>query len=500
MTRGDHTAARPPRAPVLEAARGLAGRSRLRVARALRSGAGGWAIWFAVAFGLFNAGLSHQGLIAVQRALNAGQYPGAAGAVRAYVTNDGDMLRYFAYVQAARGRPYQSYFVRSAEEWRRAFAAQEPFEPDERPTVSPGASLAPYRDFLVEYPPGFFLVALPWTWLCRDAGAYVMLFQSAMAACLTGAVLLLARARAVVAGGDPPDAGRLAAWAGVGALALGVVTTHRYDAAVAFAIALAAWALVMRRPAWLGLAVAVAIMLKGAPLVIVPLLVLQAIRARRPGALGRATLAALVAGALIALPAIVPAGKGIFQSLWYHLDRPVQIESTWGAVAGLWHAVHPGSLHVEKTFGSTNVVGPGLGAFGPISQIVTVAGLLAVYGVTWRRLDPRAASDAAPPELATLEGFAAALAVFIACGRVCSPQYLVWLLPLGVMLSLTSPRRVGLPLLVTTFALTQVIYPIGYGALEALRPWACALVLLRNLLLLIWARVILGRDGTAPLR
>ena len=55
-------------------------------------------------------------------------------------------------------------------------------------------------------------------------------------------------------------------------------------------------------------------------------------------------------------------------------------------------------------------------------------------------------------------------------------------------------------LVMATSILTQVIYPIGYGALEALRPWACALVLLRNLLLLIWARVILGRDGTAPLR
>src|SRR6516225_30129 len=126
----------------------------------MRSTKLGWLLWVAVAFALYGAGLPRERYRAVERAFNTGHWPGVVDAVRAYVTNDGDVRRYFAYAQAARGRPYQSYYVRSAEAWRRAFAAHEPYRPDEWPTVTPAHPLVPYRDYLVEYPPGFFAVAL----------------------------------------------------------------------------------------------------------------------------------------------------------------------------------------------------------------------------------------------------------------------------------------------------------------------------------------------------
>jgi len=79
--------------------------------------------------------------------------------------------RYFAYAEAARGRSYASYFVRTAEDWRKAFAAAEPYRPDAWPDVIPKQALVPYRDYLVEYPPGFFLAALPPSWVAHDATA-----------------------------------------------------------------------------------------------------------------------------------------------------------------------------------------------------------------------------------------------------------------------------------------------------------------------------------------
>ena len=70
-------------------------------------------------------------------------------------------------------------------------------------------------------------------------------------------------------------------------------------------------------------------------------------------------------------------------------------------------------------------------------------------------------------------------------GQVLSPQYLVWLLPFGPLLC--AARRGASPwIFLGALALTQVIYPATYSALQDLRPWACGLVLLRNALLVAW--------------
>jgi hypothetical protein len=59
-----------------------------------------------------------------------------------------------------------------------------------------------------------------------------------------------------------------------------------------------------------------------------------------------------------------------------------------------------------------------------------------------------------------------------------------------------------LALLLLTFGLTQAIYPVTYGALESLEPWALCLVLGRNVLLLVWAALAMrrqpGRDQKRP--
>jgi hypothetical protein len=451
--------------------------------RAMRSAAG-WLLWLAVAFGLFDAGLPRARFRAVEQRFGAGQWPGLGDAIRAYVTNDGDVRRYCAYAQAARGRPYQSYFVRPAEAWRRAFAAGEPYRPDAWPTVTPDRPLVPYRDYLVEYPPGFFAAALPPAWLTADADVYVKWFAAFMALAMTGAFVLAARA--VERGGAaPPAVGPVMGWAALGVLLLGVVATHRYDATVALALAASAWAVVARRPIVLGVAVGSAIALKLTPVLVVPLYAMLAVRERRGRELAAGAAAAALTILALALPSLVSAGGHLGEMLRYHADRPVQIESSWGALLGLLHAVAPGAAVVEKTFGSTNVAGPLGQVAGRLAALATVSGLLGVYVFTWRR--PARART-------TFAATIAVFAVFIACGKVSSPQYLVWILPLGLVLSLTEGDRAGLVLFLGILALTQLIYPIRYARLEALRPGTCALVLARNVALLVWAFRLLRRE------
>jgi hypothetical protein len=467
----------------------------------MSSGKIGWPLWLAVVFGLFLAGLPRERYRAVERSFSQGHLPGLVDAARAYVTNDGDVRRFFAYAQAARGRPYQSYYVRTAEAWRQAFAAGEPYRPDESPTVTPAHPLVPYRDYLVEYPPGFFAVALPPAWLAHDSpDAYVRLFEALMAALLTAAFVLTAVTLRRLGAGAALASGPTLAWAALATLLLGVVATHRYDAAVALAMVIALSALAARRPIVVGLALGIAIALKTTPVLAFPIVAMHALRERRPRDLVATTLTLTVTVALIFLPAVAAAGPRLFESFRYHADRPVQIESSWGAALGLVHALAPAWVVVEKSFGSTNVAG----RLGPLASrlctLVTLSGLGAVYMLTWRRLAAASTEDEARLREArariALEATAATFAVLIALGKICSPQYLVWILPLGLGLSLGAPRRARLAVLLALVALTQLVYPVMYGRLEALRPGACALVLLRNGALLAWAALLLnGLDG-----
>jgi hypothetical protein len=454
------------------------------------SSVAGWLLWALIVFGLFDCGLAREPYRRVEAAFNAGRWPGGLDAARGYLTNDGDVRRYFAYAQAALGRPYPSYFVRTAAVWRQAFAAAEPYHPDEWPTTTPAWPLVPYRDYLVEYPPGLFAVALPPVWLAHDdPDVYVRVFQALMAVLLSTA--LAVAIGSVRRGGVDVTAGPAYAWAAPATLLLGVVATHRYDAAVALAIAVALSSLGAGRSVAVGVAIGAGVALKGVPVLMVPIVVLYFVRERRLGALARALAGLGLALALVLLPALVFARAGLLETLRYHAARPVQIESTWGAALGLVHAVAPGLVVVEKTFGSTNVAGHLGPVANRISTLATLAGLAAVYFFTWRRL---AAAPDGRPELrflATLEATAAAFAVFIALGKVSSPQYLVWLLPLGLVLSLREGRRARLLVLLAFLALTQLVYPILYSRLGALRPGVCALVLARNALLVAWAILLL---------
>jgi hypothetical protein len=142
--------------------------------------------------------------------------------------------------------------------------------------------------------------------------------------------------------------------------------------------------------------------------------------------------------------------------------------------------VLPGSsIEAVHSYGSINLVGdlgPALAGasvalFGTLATALTLAGLAVGYAATWRRL-----RGADPPGAAAVlvDGTLAAALAYMVLGKVFSPQYLVWVLPLFALRG--RARRV-----VALLGASQVIYPIAYREVMALRPWAMALVLARNL-------------------
>jgi hypothetical protein len=212
------------------------------------------------------------------------------------------------------------------------------------------------------------------------------------------------------------------------------------------------------------------------------------LRERRTRDLWIAACLAAVTAAAIFAPAIIVAPAGLLDFVRYHRDRPLEVGSSAAALVGLSHAFDPASVSVTRSYGSANVVGRWTGAGLIASVVAGVVGAAYVSVAAWRTLvRSRTASSRAS---VLLRSVIALLAVVIVTSKVSSPQYLVWLLPLGVLATVIDQRWLAMALLLSALALGQIVYAVALSDVEALRPWALALVLARNAGLFAWATMI----------
>ena len=347
----------------------------------------------------------------------------------------------------------------------------------------------PYRDFAVEYPPG----ALPVFVLPALGGAhgdsYRRRFEALMA--LLGELMLVSIAVALVALG----VGRrwlLAALglAAVAPLLLGPVVLSRFDLwpAALTAIALAALAGDRVRLGHLALGAAVAAKLYAAVLVPIALVYVWRRRGRREAVVCGALLLGVVAIAFV--PFLVVAPDGVWDSLWNQASRPLQIESLGAGLLLVSHHVFGTGVTMESSHGSQNLAGTTADAFAVAQSVLQLSTLVAVWILFARGPATRTR---------LLYASAAALVAFVALGKVLSPQFLIWLIP---VVPLLRGRR-GLTAAVVLAAglvLTQLWFPYRYWDLAlhfgTLESW---LVLLRDLVLLallaIVVRGLVERDA-----
>jgi len=357
--------------------------------------------------------------------------------------------------------------------------------------VTPTHRLVPFRDFLVEYPPGFFLVALPPAALSQSARGYALAFGAWMLLMLVLAVYWSASLAAKIQGDVSATA--IAIGTAVGAMALGLVVTQRYDAAVSMLLCAMCWAATARKPVVAGIAAGAAVAVKIVPGIVAVLCGLYLLSEQRRRELRVATAAAALTTVVLWAPAAIAAPAGMLDMIRYHRDRPLEIGSTGAALLGLWHAVDPSSARMVLSFGSSNVVGRfdrEVLFLSVVSSIISVAG---TWLWAWRRLRASPTSGARAHVLVCAASMA--LAFVIATNKVGSPQYLVWLLPLGVLATLVDGRVVTKLQLFGAFALAQIAFPFGLSAAEALEPWPFGVLLLRNLSLAAWAMTIAARAG-----
>jgi hypothetical protein len=447
-----------------------------------------WIAWLGVTFGLF--ALAATGHEAATRLFADFARPSwtwtaksAVRAARVYLTNERDEQRYLAYLDAALGRPYQPYFVRPLVAWSDERVAIDVFIDTEAAPVSAPRRLVPYRDFLVEYPPGFFLWTLPPALLTTSLDGYCLAFALWMALCATAALLVclqLARRPAFARARR-----NLVALTTAATFAIGAIVTHRYDASVALLLCLAAWAAIQRRPVVLGIAIGLAAVTKVVPILVVPPLALWLLHQRRWRELRIASVAALVSSAAVAAPFAWVAGRALFESAGYHLVRPLQIESTAAALVAL---LDRPSVVVVQSYGSVNLIGPTAAWASRLSGMATPIAIAIAYGLGARRM-LRLDRDDSALEHALLPAMLAPLIALMLTAKVFSPQYLVWILPLATLLSSTR-GGVAIWLWLGICVATQIVYPAAYSALIHLHKWICVLVLLRNVALGVWLSTV----------
>ena len=313
--------------------------------------------------------------------------------------------------------------------------------------------LVPYRDFPVEYPPGALAVFVPPAAFHDYAGA----FAWEMAVCgvlLVGVVAWLRPAAAFYVALAPVLAGSL--------------ILSRFDLWPALLTTAALGALLAgrHRLGWALLGAAVAAKLW--PVVIVPLALVWSWRAGRL----RASLAGLAVAAVVFVPFAVVAPHGLWQSLSGQGSRPLQIEGLGAALFTTFG--HP---HVITTHGSQNVAGHG--AVAAVFGVLQVVALLALWIAFARGPVTRDRF---------LRYAAAAVCAFVAFGKVLSPQFLLWLIPL---VPLVRGRRglVATALLTAALVLTQVWFPKHYWDYE-LAFHRAGVVLARDLVLVVLLAVL----------
>ena len=330
----------------------------------------------------------------------------------------------------------------------------------------------PYRDFRVEYPPGSLPAFLLPSLVAPDgdpvyvpelndaARNYARAFAALMTALLAATVVLTALALSALRATVGHAAAALAL-VGATPLLLGELALTRFDALPVALTAATVAALLHGRPRLAAVALGLAVTAKLYPLLLVPLVALFVARrlGRREALMSVGITAATVA--VVVLPFVTVAPGEAWFSIRAQLARGVQVESLPGSLAvALGVAadkVGLGTLGVGVAEGGTGDVRSAdvTGALGQVAGVVgglaALAIVVAVWIAAWRRPGSSSAGR-------LIRDCAAVVAAQLAFGRVLSPQFALWLVPL-VPLVAGRRGRAATALLAAALVVTHGWFP-----------------------------------------
>jgi hypothetical protein len=337
----------------------------------------------------------------------------------------------------------------------------------------------PYRDFAVEYPPAALPVFLV---PALGDGDYRARFEGLMAG--LGVALVLVVAAAASSWWAPM-------FVAVAPLLLGSVVLTRFDLWPAFLTAAALALLLAGRFRFALGVLGVATVAKLYPALLAPIALVHVwrTRGRREALVCVAVFAAVIAA--IVLPFAVLSPGGVWHSLWVQAGRPMQIESLGAGLLLVVHQLFGLDLTMESSHGSQNLAGGAADRLAVLTTLAQVGAVIAVWA--WFARGP------ADRDRLVRAG-AAAVCAFIAFGKVLSPQFLIWLLPL---VPLARGRRglLASGALAGALVLTQLWFPYRYWELALeFDPAASWFVFARDLTLVALLVVLTARARAGSAR
>jgi uncharacterized membrane protein len=307
----------------------------------------------------------------------------------------------------------------------------------------------PYRDFAVEYPPGALpMFVQPARGNLGNPDGFRRSFEAQMAACGGALIIALAFALGALGASSVRFFGALAL-AAIAPLLLGSVVLSRFDLWPAALTATALAALVSGRFRLGHGLLGAGILAKVWPGVLVPLAVAHVwrTRGRREALLCLGVTVAVVAA--VVLPFAVLAPHGVWTSFERQASRPLQIESLGAALIVASHHVFGTGVTMVSSHGSQNIGGTTANVVGWLQTVLQGAALVAIWIAFARR---RRTSQE------FVDFAAAAVVAFIALGKVLSPQFIIWLIPLVPLVR----RWSAVVLFVAVLVLTQAWFPQHY--------------------------------------
>lgn len=349
-----------------------------------------------------------------------------------------DEAIYFATASATLGKPYDASVL--------AGRGDSPLPPVTTPVD--GRVHVPYAEIPFEYPPpNVLFVVLP-RLFAGTFKVYAWLFGAIMGALLIASALIGARlgARRDEQGArdERDEAARIFAF-GLLLLAHGALAIQRLDAIVALLVILMVSAAQRRQDTLLGFWGGLIGATKLVPILILPALVVAA-GVRAPRRLAMIALGTAGGLALGLGPMIVLGRESLPLLIAYHSARGLHVESCLGVLYGAAKAALGVRERALFDYGSYNFHGPVSTLLARAASALTLA-LVAVTTLAARPA-PAPVPDPVPdpdPSRLVLTALAATTALWLG-GKVFSPQYLTWALPLAIAVPGPSWKRISLGL------------------------------------------------------
>jgi hypothetical protein len=205
---------------------------------------------------------------------------------------------------------------------------------------------------------------------------------------------------------------------------------------------------------------------------------------------------ALRAGAVFAAVVVVTSvpfvALGGFPSTMveFHLQRPVQIESTAASVIEVVGGSYvTGDPIRHDRFKSNGLDGGAADAIAVLSTLALLAASVGLVALVARR----------PSRDALVVASLAIVVAFVVFGKVLSPQYVCWMLPLAAVAAVRG-APLGAALTALASLTTQVWFPDHYFDVVHQHHWAIVMVGVRNAMLLLALAATARALARSPLR